>query len=202
MKLSLEMALHKLISQSGIYFITFTCYKWISLIELVGGYDLFYKWFDFLKNKGHSICGFVIMPNHIHLLLHFVESGQMLNKLVGNGKRFMAYELIERLKSNSHNDILVKLRHGVRNKDRSRGKLHEVWEKSFDLKECRTEKFTLQKLIYIHNNPCAKKWNLCTEPHHYLHSSALFYFNGKTSAYPVDDYRDFLGRYDIESFTF
>ena len=43
---------------SGLFFITFTCYKWISLFEITDGYiDAVYKWFNHLKSKGHYICG-------------------------------------------------------------------------------------------------------------------------------------------------
>ncbi len=39
--------------KDGIYFITFTCYKWMPLIELTNSHDLVYKRFDYLKSKGH-----------------------------------------------------------------------------------------------------------------------------------------------------
>ncbi|MEO6723572.1 MAG: hypothetical protein ABIN67_24610 [Ferruginibacter sp.] len=54
---------------SGMFFITFTCYQWLSLIDKVNGYDIIYKWFDHLKSKGHFINGYVIMPNHVHALI-------------------------------------------------------------------------------------------------------------------------------------
>jgi hypothetical protein len=38
---------------SGMFFITFTCYKWLPLIEKVNGYNLFYNWFDLLAKDGH-----------------------------------------------------------------------------------------------------------------------------------------------------
>lgn len=58
--------------------------------------------------------------------------------------------------------------------------------------QCRIEKFLLQKLNYIHNNPCTGKWKLTDSPIHYPHSSALFYMNGKTWNYPVKDYQELL----------
>ncbi|MFI5129647.1 MAG: hypothetical protein ACHQFX_06640 [Chitinophagales bacterium] len=73
-----------------------------------------------------------------------------------------------------------------------KGQKHEVWIDSFDVKECRTEKFVLQKLNYIHNNPCAGKWKLADDPIHYPHSSASFYICGRQSVYVVKDYREFL----------
>ena len=39
------------------------------------------------------------MPNHFHAILYFPQSGYDLNKIIGNGKRFIAYEIIERLKN-------------------------------------------------------------------------------------------------------
>ena len=39
----------------GIYSITFTCYNWLQLIDIVNGYDIVYRWFDHLKQQGHYI---------------------------------------------------------------------------------------------------------------------------------------------------
>jgi REP element-mobilizing transposase RayT len=186
------MALHKPVVVPGIYFITFSCYRWLPFIEMVNGYDLVYNWFDVLSAKGHTITGYVIMPNHIHLLLHYAKDFQSLNTIIGNGKRFMAYDIIERLALKNEEQLITKLQWAVEFKDRKRGKKHEVWEDSFDVKECRTEKFILQKLNYIHNNPCTGKWKLADSPIHYRHSSASFYISGKTGGYPVKDYRELM----------
>jgi len=165
------------------------------LIEKTHAFDLVYNWFDILTQKGHAITGYVIMPNHIHSLLYFAGGHQSLNKLIGNGKRFMAYEIVRRLEQQNENLLLHRLELAVLPKDRSRGKKHEVWRGAFDVKECWTEKFILQKLNYIHNNPCSGKWTLANEPHHYFHSSAQFYLNGKSGGYTVRDYREFMGKY-------
>ena len=186
------MAIHKRVIEPGIYFITFTCHRWLSLIELTRGYDLVYKWFDILTYKGHTVTGYVVMPNHLHMLLHFAGDVQSLNTVVGNGKRFMAYGIIERLEEQNEISLLVKLGLAVQAKDRSRGKKHEVWKNSFDVKECRTEKFILQKLNYIHNNPCSGKWRLADSSIHYFHSSASFYISGRQGGYTVKDYREFM----------
>jgi REP element-mobilizing transposase RayT len=55
--------------KDGIFFITFTCYKWMPLLQVSDSYDLVYKWFDYLKVQGHRINGYVIMPNHVLLLI-------------------------------------------------------------------------------------------------------------------------------------
>ena len=185
------MAIHKKINKDGIYFITFTCYNWLPLIELSQGYHVVYNFFTVLGKQNHTVLAYVIMPNHLHMLLHY-SGGKSLNTVIGNGKRFMAYELVNLLEQSGNQTILQKLKAGVRYKDRSRGKKHEVWINSFDVKECRTEKFILQKLIYIHENPVRGKWKLCKSSLDYLHSSARFYFNGEQSLFSVKDYRDFI----------
>ena len=81
----------------GLYFITFTCQHWLPLFELTNSYDTVYKWFDYLKTKGHYIKGYVIMPNHLHPLIDFKVSEKNINALVSNAKRFMAYEIVKRL---------------------------------------------------------------------------------------------------------
>jgi REP element-mobilizing transposase RayT len=170
---------------SGLFFITFTCYEWISLFEIVDGYDIVYRWFDHLKSKGHYICGYVIMPNHIHAIIGFRKTSQALHTIIGNGKRFIAYEIVRRLQRHGNSKILRQLEQGVNNTDRSRGKLHQVFEPSFEIKECVYPKFITQKLEYIHKNPCSGKWNLASSPSGYKHSSALFYLEGKHSTYEV-----------------
>ena len=55
----------------GVYFITFTCFQCLPLIEQTKSYDLVYNWFDHLKSIGLYISGYVIMPNHVHALVAF-----------------------------------------------------------------------------------------------------------------------------------
>lgn len=107
------MPVHKPVSETGIYFITFTCHQWLPLLELVNGYDCVYNWFTVLRDKGHIVTGNVIMPNHIHLLLHFEGGSSSLNTVVGNGKRFMTYEIVKRLKDANQTSLPDKSQRSV-----------------------------------------------------------------------------------------
>ncbi len=109
------------------------------------------------------------MPNHVHALLGFRSGDKSINKIIGDGKRFMAYDIIKRLEIANEIALLLQLSAVVEVKDKLRGKKHEVWEDSFDWKECRNQVFIDQKLDYMHNNPCAGKWNLAQCPADYLH---------------------------------
>jgi REP element-mobilizing transposase RayT len=188
----------KILQLSGTYFITFTCHEWLRLIEHTNSYDLVYKWFGNLKSWGHYINGYVIMPNHLHALISFRNTGKIINTVVGNGKRLLAYGIIERLEQQERNGLLGYLNGCVNFSDRQRNKIHEVWEHSFDWKNCRSKGFLLQKLNYIHNNPCQERWQLTKSPAEYIHSSAKFYQTGKQGIYPVTHY-DELRKIDLNS---
>lgn len=169
----------------GIYSITFTCFNWLPLIDIINGYDIVYNWFNYLKQQGHYIAGYVIMPNHVHAMIGFRQTSQDINVIIGNGKRFMAYEIINRLKEKGENTLIAKLEQSVEPVRKAKNKKHDVWELSFDWKQCETLDFILQKLNYYHRNPCKGKWELCTNPADYVHSSAKYYILGEQGHYVV-----------------
>ncbi|QJD96283.1 hypothetical protein HH214_10620 [Mucilaginibacter robiniae] len=131
------------------------------------------------------------MPNHVHLLLYFDDNQVNLNTMIANGKRFMAYELIKRLQSNQHLEILAQLAQSCTVKEKAKSQLNKAFEPSFDAKPIYTYAFLQQKLDYIHHNPVSGKWNLCTSYTNYPHSSAAWYMDGKPhEQLMITDYRE------------
>jgi REP element-mobilizing transposase RayT len=171
----------------GMYFITFTCKHWLPLFEITNSYDTVYKWFDYLNTKGHKVKGYVIMPNHLHTLIDFDVSEKNINTIVSDAKRFMAYKIVERLKEQQKTEILLQLSEAVINSDKNKGKIHQVFERSFDCKEITSHHFFLQKLSYMHNNPCSGVWNLVQDPTAYKYSSAKYYISGEHGEYLIND---------------
>ena len=167
----------------SMYYCTFTCYKWLHLFEIVNGYDMVYEWFDVLRKDGYKIIGYVIMPNHLHVMIYFPKPGYNLNKIIGNGKRFMAYEIIKRLEGMKRNDLLEYLFDAVTKREKKKAQRHRVFEESFDAKGINSEKFLLQKLNYIHRNPVSGRWNLAKDFTEYEHSSASYYETGIIKRY-------------------
>ena len=128
------------------------------LIDKVAGYNIVYKWFDYLKSQGHFINAFVIMPNHVHAIISFIETEQSINIIIGNGKRFMAYDIIKTLKEKNECELLNLLSDAVEIKRKANNKKHEVWELSFDWKYCSSDQFVLQKIDYIPARPVRRAY--------------------------------------------
>ncbi len=120
---------------------------------------------------------YVIMPHHLHAIIAFRNTGKTVNSIIGKGKRFLAYDLVTALEEKKQLDILKQLNIWVNVTDKIRNKQHEVFEPSFDWKECETEKFITQKLDYMHWNPCKYSPRLAAMPEDYEHSSSkiLYY---------------------------
>ena len=120
-----------------------------------------------VKEKRCTIYAFVIMPNHMHLLWRITE-GLEREIVQGALLSFTAHAFKKHLKH--QNTPLLKTFY-VDAKDRS----YQFWQREPMVKEVWTERFLLQKLNYIHYNPCQAHWQLATMPEDYKWSSALFY---------------------------
>ncbi len=162
----------------SMYFCTFTCYEWMHLFEMTNSYDIVYSWFNILKKGKIEVVGYVNMPNHVHCILYFPEAGFNLNKILSNGKRFMAYEIINRLENANDIRTLKTLQDALTDRERKKKQLHKVFKDSFDAKAIFSEKFLIQKLNYIHYNPVSGKWKLAPDFVSYEYSSASFYEKG------------------------
>jgi hypothetical protein len=95
--------------------------------------------------------------------------------MIGECKRFMAYDIVQSLKVQKRYDLLKVLEEGVSTRERLKGKIHQVFKISFDARVCLDERMVEQKLDYIHRNPVSGKWNLIEDFALYEHSSAGYY---------------------------
>ena len=129
------------------------------------------------------------MPNHFHAILYFYQTGYDLNKIIGNGKRLIAYEIIKRLKEQKKDNLLEFLAEAVTEREKNKGQLHKVFEESFDAKPVYNQNFFMQKFNYTHHNPVSGKWNLVNDYTDYEPSSASFYELGIAKAYKPCDFR-------------
>ena len=129
------------------YFITFTCFRWKPLIELTNAYDAVYKWFDYLTAKKASIIGYVIMPDHIHLLVYLPPDFKTPNAVVANAKRFLAYEIIKRLKAQSNEPLLQELHDAVKEKEAKKDKFIKCLKKALIARSASARSLSNRNLI-------------------------------------------------------
>ena len=130
------------------------------------------------------------MPNHLHMLVYLSRIKSTIDKIIGNGKRFMAYEIVARLKQLGREDLVELMKNSVKALSKVRNKKHKVFEPSFDCKEVVTEKFIRQKLNYMHKNPVSGKWKLVEDYLDYQYSSARFYDFGEAPGCKLFHYTD------------
>ncbi|WP_259014449.1 transposase [Emticicia fluvialis] len=177
--------------KEAVYFVTFTCYNWIPLFEITQLYDNLYQWLNLLNRQNIRTLGYVFMPNHLHCMIYLPKDAPELYKVISNAKRFMAYEIVKRLEQANNSELLERLQNAVKAREVKKGKLHQVFNESYDAKECFNEDFIMQKLNYIHKNPLSGKWNLAADYLAYAYSSARFYnLNEKDAKVELTHYLD------------
>ena len=156
-------------------FSTFTILNWLPLLK-----DEQYKEIIIrairsrVIRKQWTVYGFVIMPNHMHMISQ-LHDGVVRKDFQRDFLKYTAREIISELRK-SDNDLLQRCL--VNDADRQ----FQIWERNSLHVELFSEKVFHQKLMYIHNNPISKKWQLADYPENYYWSSARFYETG------IDDF--------------
>jgi REP element-mobilizing transposase RayT len=129
-----------------------------------------------------QIHGFVIMPNHLHLLLTVGHEGSV-SQFMGRMKEYSAKEIVNWCLNNKETSLLAVFS-TVANESKL-GHQYQVWQKRFDHVVIIREDDLLIKLNYIHNNPLQERWNLCEKVEDYRFSSAKYYFKGEDVGIPI-----------------
>ena len=152
-------------------FFTATILEWKPLLREDRYKEIILSSLRFLvQNNRVAVYGFVLMPNHIHIIWHIGE-GHKREDVQRDFLKYTAQQMKwDLMKSNPA--ALEEFR--VNAKDR----LYQVWERNPLTVDIYTEKVMRQKLQYIHHNPLQEKWQLCTVPEAYPWSSARFYLTG------------------------
>jgi putative transposase len=126
--------------------------------------------------------GFVIMPNHIHLLLTG-ENQAAVSRFTGKLKEYSAKEIIRwSLNNNESNWLKIFAAAAIESKQ---GHKYQVWQKRFDNVAITNQKDMLIKLNYIHSNPLQERWGLCDKAEDYIFSSAGYYSNSDDIGVPI-----------------
>ena len=169
---------YKFNNPDGIYFVTFTVVDWIDIFTRPVYKEIIVDSLKFsIENKGLTVYAWVVMSNHIHLIIS-AEKNNKLPDIVRDFKKFTSKRIIDEIQTNpleSRKNWMLWLFkcHGEAN---SNNKNYQFWIQDYHGVELDTNKMLEIILNYIHNNPV--KAQLVSEPENYIYSSAVDYNEG------------------------
>lgn len=121
-----------------------------------------------VERKKICVYGFVIMPNHLHLIWEMLDvNGKELPSASFN--KFASHSIIKDISQNQQRALKVF------EVDRN----FRLWQRDPLAILLDSREKLEQKLNYMHLNPLQSHWNLAKDPTQYSWSSARFYENGR-----------------------
>ena len=163
--------------QEKIHFITATVIDWIDVFTRKSYKDVIIECLAFcIKNKGMLLYGYVIMSNHIHLIIQSKDG--KLSDLIRDFKKFTAKSILEKIQNESESRrewMLERFKKAT--ETHSRNSNFQFWQYGNHAEEIYSHKFMWSKLDYIHLNPV--RAGIVEKASHYLYSSANNYVNNE-----------------------
>jgi putative transposase len=173
----------------SLYFYTSTIHKWRPVIRQYDFYNIILDSLSYLhRKKCLRVYGFVIMPNHIHLVWQCLQPNGRESP-VASLMKYTAHCFEQHIRGVNPADMINYQVDWITRK-------YNFWQPEPDWFLLLREKTTLQKLNYIHNNPLQERWRLAESPACYPYSSARFYETGVSDFDFLYHYKDFDDRLD------
>ena len=163
---------YKIRDQKAVHFITFAVVEWVDVFSRQEYRDIVVQSLDFCqKEKGLKLHGWVIMTNHLHLLMSAGENST-LSEILRDFKKYTSTEIIRALERNtieSRQRWMLEIFREAGSQN-VRNTIYQFWQQDNRPMECSSYEFTKQKLDYIHNNPVAA--GIVSNAEDYIYSSA------------------------------
>jgi REP element-mobilizing transposase RayT len=161
------------------YFVTATIDGWRPILASRGCAHVVTESLAWLRREGRiRLFAFVVMPSHVHALLRPVE--RRIGEVVRDFGSFTAHEIVRVLREDGEERV-----EPFRQPTSDGGYRHRIWRK-IQAKNVFSQRFVLQKLEYIHNNPVRCDPPLAADRADYRFSSACFYDRGTTPMIEID----------------
>ena len=168
---------HKIVNQNALHFVTSTVVSWIDIFTRKRYKDILIESLDYCcKEKGLVVYGYVIMTNHMHLIIK-AKDGYQLSEIIRDFKRHtsktITHEIIESNIESRKTWILQAFKfHALKSKNNSH---FQLWQKGFHPIELFSPKWIMRRLNYIHNNPVVA--GIVDKAEDYVYSSARNYMD-------------------------
>jgi len=171
--------MHKI--PGAVYFLTCVIVNKLDIFTYKEFFDIVVESLAYcIKEKGLKLHGFVIMPNHLHLI---ASHDNALSDVIRDFKRFTARQIIEQLNKFNRQYILNLLKFAGKSKNKQN---HQVWIHRNYPESVQNIEFFLQKLNYIHNNPV--KRGFVSLPEDWIYSSAKCYVSGEDGVLEIEKF--------------
>jgi REP element-mobilizing transposase RayT len=161
---------YKIVDQEALHYVTFQVVNWVDLFTRQVYRDIVIESLKFCQvNKGLEIYAFVVMSNHIHILLP-----SSIGKLSDTIREFKSYTakqilLAIEMEQESRRDWMLNLFEFAA-KQHKRNEKYQVWTHENHAELIYSDNFIFQKINYIHDNPV--RAGIVENPEDYLYSSA------------------------------
>lgn len=167
---------YKIVSRQWPYFVTFSVVRWIDVFTRPIYKNIIVDSLNYcVREKGLIIHAWVLMPNHIHLLVDSKE--KPLEYIIRDFKRFTSKRIYQEIQGNiqESRDWMTHLfqREGKFN---SMNENFQFWQNGYHPIHCWNANLIRQKIRYIHNNPVRAEFVF--EAHEWKYSSASNYMLG------------------------
>ena len=167
---------YKIADAGAVYFITCTVNKWVDIFTRKIYRDVVADSLNYCADhKGLVIYGYVIMSNHVHLLVQAKDEN--LSDVLRDFKKFTSQTIIKTLQQakteSRKNWMLWLFKETIEDKKTA----YQFWLADNHPEICYQLNFMWQKLEYIHNNPV--KAELVHKAEDYVYSSAADYNSGE-----------------------
>jgi REP element-mobilizing transposase RayT len=161
---------YKIQNQEALYFVTFQIVNWIDIFTRKVYRDIVIDSLRYCQqHKGLEIFAFVVMSNHLHLLIRS-KTGK-LSDTIHDFKSFTAKEILLAIETEneSRRDWMLNLFEFAAKRHKRNSKF-QIWTHENHAEEIYSNEFIEQKIKYIHNNPV--KAGIVEKAEDYLYSSA------------------------------
>ena len=164
---------YRISEQDELHYVTFQIVRWIDLFTRQIYRDIVIDSLQFCQQyKALEIYAFVIMSNHLHLLIRSPLA--KLSDTIKEFKSFTARKILETIdtESESRREWILNL-FEFSAKQHKRNEKYQVWTHENHAEIIYSNRFIDQKIQYIHENPVRSGIVACAED--YLYSSARNY---------------------------
>ena len=162
---------YRIKNEEGLYYLTFATVEWIDVFTRKRYKDIVVESLRYCqKEKGLELFSWVLMSNHMHLIVKAKE-GYKLSAIIRDFKKFTAQQIIKSIKEEpeSRREWLLSemLKAGKAN---SKEQTYQLWRNDNHPIELYNNEVINQKINYIHNNPVEE--GIVVKAEDYLYSSA------------------------------